>query len=190
MKTRTVTIFSGQTFTVPQGIQRIDTRATHGWQVRYQGTKFFADGAADGSRAQKSLDAAIRHLLSRIATLPAPVVLQRAPSVGKTSDLPPGISGPILAPPRKGSRVRSAVLSVLLPRFGQNPRVKTIHIGSERTYTEQRFQAAVEKAVLLRAEVVRKYELTATRVKREEGRRLRAAMRAARADASTAAPKT
>ncbi len=124
MKTRQVTLPNGHTFTVPQGIQRIDTRATHGWQVRYQGTKFCADGSPDGSRADRSLRAATDELLRRIATLPAPVVLQKQPSAHKTSDLPPGISGPILTPPRRGSKVRSAVLSVLLPRFGQEPRVK------------------------------------------------------------------
>ena len=38
MKTRDVAIFSGHRFAVPQGIQRIDTKSTHGWQVRYHGT--------------------------------------------------------------------------------------------------------------------------------------------------------
>ena len=31
MKFRTVTIFSGHVFEVPQSVQRIDHRATHGW---------------------------------------------------------------------------------------------------------------------------------------------------------------
>ncbi len=43
MKLRDVAIFNGQKFVVPQGIQRIDTKSTHGWQVRYQGTKMFSD---------------------------------------------------------------------------------------------------------------------------------------------------
>ena len=38
MKFRTVTIFSGHVFEVPQSVQRIDHRATHGWQLRYGGT--------------------------------------------------------------------------------------------------------------------------------------------------------
>ena len=52
MKTRKVTIYSGKTFTVPQGIQRIDTTSTHGWQVRYAGTKLFSDHSNDGSGAK------------------------------------------------------------------------------------------------------------------------------------------
>ena len=42
MKTRNITLFSGEQFEVPQGIQRIDHRATHGWQLRYGGTKLFS----------------------------------------------------------------------------------------------------------------------------------------------------
>ncbi len=177
MKTRQVLTHTGQEFTVPQGIQRIDTRATHGWQVRYQGTKFFADGTTG---AEKSLAAATRELLQRIATLPAPVVLQKSPSAHKTSDLPPGISGPIMVPPRRGSRVRSAVLSVLLPRYGQDARVKSIYIGTERTYTDRRFEDALARAIEMRAEVVKKYEATATRVKRKQGLELKAQLRQAR----------
>lgn len=180
MKTRQVTLFNGSSFTVPQGIQRIDTRATHGWQVRYQGTKFFADGSPDGSGAAASFKAATQELLKRIATLPAPVVLQRLPSAHKTSNLPPGISGPILTPPRRGSKSRSAILSVLLPRFGQEPKIKSIYIGSESTYSEQRFRQALARAVELRAEVIEKYEATATRVKRKQGVALRAVLREAR----------
>ena len=177
MKTREVTLFSGETFTVPQGIQRIDTKATHGWQVRYHGTKFFADGDPEGVGAPKSLRAATSELLRRIATFPAPVVLQRGPSAHKTSDLPAGISGPILTAPRRGSKTRSAVLSVLLPRFGKEPQVKSIYIGSENTYTHQRFRAAVKKAIEMRTEVIEKYESQATKFKRRQGNALRTALR-------------
>jgi len=117
MKVRDVTIFSGQRFEVPQGIQRIDSRATHGWQLRYGGTKLFSDHTPDGSGASAALAQATRELLHRIARLPAPSRLQRAPSGNKTSDLPVGISGPVVRQ-RAGSRVRDCSLSVSLPRFG------------------------------------------------------------------------
>ena len=55
MKFRDVDIFSGQRFTVPQCIQRIDHESTHGWQVRYQGTKLFSDGTTDSTGAAMSL---------------------------------------------------------------------------------------------------------------------------------------
>jgi hypothetical protein len=88
-----VTLASGESFEVPQGIPRLDAKSAHGWQVRDQGTKSFPDGS-QGPR--KALEAATRELLRRIATLPAPMHLRRAPSPSNSSDLPPGISGPIL----------------------------------------------------------------------------------------------
>src|SRR5512139_1660871 len=102
MKTRDVVIFSGEQFTVPQGIQRIDHRATHGWQLRYGGTKLFSDGV-DGSPAA-SLAKATKELRSRIAKLPAPSKLQKEPRGNKTTDLPVGISGPVVRL-REGSSV-------------------------------------------------------------------------------------
>ena len=47
MKFRKVKLISNQEFMVPQGIQRIDTKSTHGWQVRYHGTKYFSDRTPD-----------------------------------------------------------------------------------------------------------------------------------------------
>jgi len=179
MKTRSVTLFSGQTFTVPQGIQRIDTSSTHGWQVRYQGTKFFSDGSADGSGAAASLVAATRELARRIATLPAPVVLKRGPSAHKASGLPPGISGPIVVS-RGEARVRSAVLSVLLPRFGDTAQMKSVYIGTENTYTQARYRAALKEAKELRAEAVAEYEAAATRARRKSASALRKTIAAAR----------
>lgn len=172
MKTRKVTLSTGQTFTVPQGIQRLDSASTHGWQVRYQGTKFFADGSPDGSGAARSLAAATRELLHRIATLPAPVVLKRGPSANKSSGLPAGISGPIVVS-RGEDRVRSAVLSVLLPRFGSTPQLKSIYIGTENTYTQAKYRAALAEAKVLRAEAVADYEAAATRARRRSATALR-----------------
>ena len=143
MKTRQVTIASGANFTVPQGVQRLDSKSTKGWQVRYHGTKYFPDGIAG---PEKALESATRELLRRIATLPAPVSLRRTVSPSKTSNLPVGISGPILVG-NTGSEVQSAVLSVLIPRFGEANQVKQIHIGTSQTYTKTRYRAALAKAV-------------------------------------------
>jgi hypothetical protein len=176
MKVRDVVIFSGEAFQVPRCIQRIDTRSTHGWQVRYHGTKMFSDHSQDGSGAAAALEAATRELLRRIAEHPAPVPLQRAPSAHKTSDLPSGISGPIVRT-RRNAGTRVAVLSVLLPQFGKRPKCTTIHIGSEKTYTPRRFKDAVARAIELRREAERVYEQEATRARRREGAALRAALR-------------
>ena len=173
MKFRDVVIFSGQRFKVPQGIQRIDHRATHGWQLRYGGTKLFSDHSNDGSGAAASLDAATKELLRRIAKLPAPVRLQRAPSEHKTTDLPPGIFGPVVRQ-RSGSRVRDASLSVLVPRFGQPPLRRTVYIGTENTYTIERYQRALARAIEIRAAAEEAYQRAATRSKRTEGQALKA----------------
>jgi hypothetical protein len=176
MKVREIIIFSGEQFTVPQCIQRIDSKATHGWQVRYHGTKMFSDHTPDGSGASQALAKATRELLNRIAALPAPVSLQKSPSANKTSNLPSGISGPILRK-RKRSNVRTASLSVLLPQHGEPPKCKSIYIGSEGTYTLARFKQAVARAVELRAVAEEEYELAATRAKRKAGSAMRAAIR-------------
>jgi len=163
MKTREVTLAAGETFTVPQGIQRLDSKTTRGWQVRYQGTKYFADGQDE---PKKSLELATRELLKRIASLPAPVALRRTPSPRKKSGLPVGISGPILVNKAGGER-QAAVLSVLMPRFGQTNQVREIHIGTPATYTPARYRAALAQAVQLRSESQAKYEAAATRARRK-----------------------
>jgi hypothetical protein len=169
MKTRMVVIFSGHTFEVPQGIQRIDHRATHGWQLRYAGTKLFSDHSTDGSGAAESLAKATKELLKRIASEPAPTVLQRAPSVNKTNDLPPGISGPVVRL-RRGGLTRDCSLAVLIPRFGDTPLRRNVYIGTENTYTVERFHAALERAIEMRSEAEGAYNLAATKAKRADAR--------------------
>ncbi|HEX3138554.1 MAG TPA: hypothetical protein VHQ87_00780 [Rhizobacter sp.] len=167
MKTRDVVIFNGKRFKVPQGIQRIDHRATHGWQLRYGGTKLFSDGSQDGTGAAVALRAAIDELLKRIAKLPAPSRLQRAPNENKTTDLPVGISGPIVRT-RPGAKVSECNLLVSLPRYGEVPRRSTIYIGNENTYTVQRYKQALERAIEMRAEAEKIYQRDATRAKRAD----------------------
>ena len=71
MRLRSVTIFCGLQFLVPEYIQRIDTKNTHGWQLRYgrvadEPTKMFSDFTNDGSGAAKALELATAELNSRI----------------------------------------------------------------------------------------------------------------------------
>ena len=169
IKVRKIAIFNGDTYDVPQGIQRIDHRATHGWQLRYGGTKLFSDHTPDGSGAAASLDKATKELLKRIAVLPAPSLLQRGPSQNKSSDLPVGISGPVVRL-RRGGRTRDCSLSVLIPRFGQKPRRCTIYIGTENTYTLERYHQALERAIEMRRQAETEYERAATRAKRADAR--------------------
>jgi hypothetical protein len=176
MKNRSVKIYNGARFEVPRGLQRIDTRSTHGWQVRYQGTKFFSDGGPDKAHAQRSFATALKELALRMSTMPVPLSLKRGPSAHKSSDLPPGISGPIKRP-RRGSEVHNVVLAVLLPQFGASPKLKSIYMGSENTYTQKRFKEALKKAKELRAATIEKYEATALKVRKAEAKDLRAIAR-------------
>ena len=179
MKFRAVVIFSGETYQVPQCIQRIDHRATHGWQLRYGGTKLYSDHSNDGSGAAAALELATRELLKRIATLPAPTRLQRAPSQNKSNNLPVGISGPVVRV-RSGGSVRDCSLAVLIPRFGQAPSRRTIYIGTENTYTPERFEAALARAVEMRNEAEEVYRRAETTARRAEGKALKAQRAASR----------
>jgi hypothetical protein len=175
MNFRRVTIFSGHRFDVPQCVQRIDHRATHGWQLRYGGTRLYSDHSADGSGAQAALAAATRELLRRMTSLPAPTTLQHAPSANKSSGLPPGISGPIVRQ-RGGGRVRDCSFAVLLPRYGQAPVRRTVYIGTENTFSEDKYRAALDKALAIRQQAEERYRQAATRARRADAKALRQAL--------------
>jgi hypothetical protein len=177
MRFRDVAIFTGDRYLVPQCIQRIDHRATHGWQLRYGGTKLFSDHSNDGSGAEAALALATKELIRRIGSLEAPTTLQRGPSANKTSQLPPGISGPVVRE-RAGGRARDCSLAVLLPRFGEAPVRRSVYIATESTYTKAKLQAALKRAVAMRAEAEAAYRKGATRARRAEARELRALLAA------------
>ena len=166
MKLRDISIFTGEKFAVPRHIQRIDSKSTHGWQVRYQGTKMFSDHSPDGSGASQALVSAALELLNRIAKMPVPPVLRKEASAGKSTDLPRGISGPIVRA-RAGSAVRNCSFSVLLPRFGQAPKCHSVYIASESTYTVEKYKVALARAIALRQAAEVSYEAAAARAKRK-----------------------
>jgi hypothetical protein len=174
---REVAIFTGDRYRVPRCIQRIDHRATHGWQLRYGGTKLFSDHSSDGSGAEASLASATRELIRRMSTLEAPTTLQHAPSIGKSSGLPPGISGPVVRARGEG-RARDCSLAVLLPRFGQTAQRRSVYIATESTFTKAKLRAALQRAIALRAEAEMAYRKAATRARKAEARTLRALLAA------------
>jgi hypothetical protein len=177
IRLREVVLASGQRFEVPQGIQRIDHRATHGWQLRYgAGTRLFSDGDAEGRGAAAALELALRELLHRIATEPAPSQLQKQPSRHKKNGLPAGVSGPVVRQ-RANAAVRDCSFTVLLPRFGAGPQRRTVYIGTQNTFSPERYAAALARAVALREAAVRAYEQAATAAKRRAARELRARLR-------------
>jgi hypothetical protein len=184
MKFRAVTLFNGLVFQVPSCVQRIDHRTTHGWQLRYGGTKLFSDFSADGSGAAQSLALATRELMRRIATQPAPSRLQAGAGRAKPSGLPVGISGPVVRT-RRGGRVRDCSLAVLIPRFGAPPQRRTVYIGTENTYTAERFEAALARAVAMRRDAERAYRRAETRARRAAALALRQPLPADAVDESS-----
>lgn len=178
MKSREVTLPGGQRFQVPQGIQRIDSSSTHGWQVRYQGTKLFSDGESHDPRL--SLINAMSELLARMSAKSAYTSLKQTSSTSKTSDLPAGISGPIVR--NRPNRAPTAGLSVLLPRFGGKSEIRSIYIGTPNTYTAEKYLVALEKGVALRDAAVKRYEQDARKAHLAAQAFLRAELKALRAD--------
>lgn len=169
MKYREVVIFSGHRFQVPEHIQRIDTRNTRAWQLRYGKWKTFSDHTTDGSGAAAALTAAIEDLQHRIQRLPAPSGLRQEPNASKNNDLPVGISGPI-SRIRKGRRVCEYNFGVTIPRFDDKPTNVNVYIGTENTITEDRYEEALAKAVDIRKKAERAYQSAATKAKRAANR--------------------
>lgn len=103
--------------------------------------------------------------------MPAHRTLSRDPSANKTSDLPSGISGPIVR--ERPGRARTAELSILLPRFGRAAEYKKIHIASETTYTEDRYLQALAKGIEMREQAIVRYERAIAKFRRESVAKLR-----------------
>ena len=116
---------------------------------------------------------ATKELLKRIAALPAPSLLQRGPSINKRSGLPPGITGPVVRR-RASSSTRDCSLMVLIPRYGDKPQRRTIYIGTENTYTIERYEKALARALEMRQAAEMAYQKATTRAKRAAARELKA----------------
>jgi hypothetical protein len=166
MKYRDAVIFSGHHFKVPEHIQRLDSRNTHAWQLRYGVWNIFSDHTNDGSGAKAALALAIEELQKRINRLPAPTGLRTESNSSKSNDLPVGISGPI-ARTRKNRRAVEYNFGVSIPRFDSKPTTGNVYIGTENTITEERYKQALAKAVDMRAKAVKAYQAAKTKAKRE-----------------------
>lgn len=165
MKCREVVIFYGHRFQVPENIQRLDSRNTRAWQLRYGKWKTFSDHTTDGTGAEAALAAAIEELQHRIFRLPAPTGLRQEPNASKSNGLPVGISGPI-SRTRKGRRVAEYNFGVTIPRFGEKPTNANVYIGTENTITDERYEEALAKAIDIRKKAERAYQGAATKAKR------------------------
>ncbi len=82
---------------------------------------------------------------------------------------------------RRGGKTRDCSLMVLIPRFGDKPRRRTIYIGTENTYTLARYHAALDRAIEMRKAAEEAYEKATTKAKRAAARVLKAQVKAAAA---------
>lgn len=152
-KARVVTI-EGARMSVPPRIKRIDSSYGHGWEVCYLGFKFFTDKQHGPLGA---LNAAIQELHRRYAVEPPhdPSSVRDTPLSHKTTTLPAGISGPVLI--RKAHRKPYAEFKVSLPVKGRANRGTSVYIATEDSWNQTRIDAALTKAVKLRAAAVAKF---------------------------------
>lgn len=156
MKASRTIVVDGITFSVPPRIQRCkSSKNSGGWRMRYQGERYFADG--DGS-ATESFRAAKNELLARYTGSREKLV---GPFSHKPGNLPAGISGPSLLSPAKGTHF--AVFRVLLPRFHAQRLTTTVYIAAESTWSQERYDKALAKAIKRREDAVRQYRADAKR---------------------------
>lgn len=170
MKYREVTIFTGAKFRVPEHIQRLDSKHTHGWQLRFGKWTMFSDHSNDGTGARTSLTAAKEELLKRIDKLHAPTGLRTTTLSSKTTDLPVGISGPVRSV-KRGRRVAEFNFVISVPQAGGRSTSRKAYIGTENTISDERIMEALAVAVDIRKQAVRVFQDTKTRTKRALSRK-------------------
>ena len=167
MQFRAFTLANGKTLEVPTHVVRIDTRNTHGWQLRLGRSAFFSDGSADFSGAEASLLAASAELARRIVRLPAPTGLRTEARDDKLNGMPLGISGPT-ARQREGTGFTQYYLQVNFPVAGGKPVNRSVYIATDNTFSREKYQQAMAKAIALRTSGVRKFKLATTKLQREQ----------------------
>ena len=144
----------------------MDSKKTHGWQLRYGKWTLFSDHSNDGSGAQESLTAATAELARRIGKLPAPSGLRTAPNERKANNMPLGISGPTSRRRTDGGTIQY-YLQVTFPVPIGKPVNRSVYVATENTLTKEKYQVALNKAIALRESGVRSFKAAATRAKRQ-----------------------
>lgn len=189
LRLRTVGTAYGPCSQVPSLIVRIDQPYAHGWQLRHGPSCYFADPEADAAGAARSLALASTELRRRIDRLPAPSRLKSGASRSKRSDLPVGISGPVVRL-RPGRRSEHYYLQVTYPVFGRKPANRSVYIATSSTFDATRLAAAIDKARAMRQAGLRQFRQAATRDLRRQAERLLPAAQSAPSAARPRSPAT
>lgn len=160
---RSVSTPAGEVYICPPMLRRIDQKAksTFGWIVRRLdgGSIFFSDGKFGSAYA--AYIAALERLRSMHESERASDALAlRRRKGGKASELPDGISGPVVRKDRKYDHL-IAYLLCRIPIFGKKEKLKWLYIGNENTYTETKYWAVLERAKEMRARALAEYRSAA-----------------------------
>lgn len=99
--------------------------------------------------------------------LTAPNGLKTEVAAWKKSGLPLGISGP-REHRRTDKKVAYCSFQVSVPLASGGSTTRQVYIGTRNTMNDQRFDAALARAVLLRDAAVESYTQTKTRAKRRD----------------------
>lgn len=163
---RRVRVAGAGVFDVPTHIVRIDSSkrrgATHGWQVRFKGTRMFSDGLYGGS-AQRSLRAA-KEFLTRVFVPPAsPFPPLRSREAAGRKRVPLGVPGLSLRWAQKEKRNAKQLyiqVGVPVPVRGRKTlhRNVNIYVATDGTLTDGHLRRALQRAVDLRGRVDRLYQ--------------------------------
>lgn len=132
----------GATIIVPRYIVRIDCRSTHGWQIRYAGSKFVSDY---GRPPEESIKQAIAHLLS---VFDEKKVVERGEN--KSKQVRTGVSGIQVCTDLNSRKVVFRVFDPLTRKS------KKVHIGTLNTF-ESNLETAGNKALEVRGKILEEY---------------------------------
>lgn len=153
---RVVTVNNWGAFIVPRHIVRIDSpghsdkSGTHGWQVRYSGTKFFSDSLLrDRCRTPVSaLSLAIELLARRYQGQAVPLRLEEHGSKSEKT----GVPGVRIVRRLNNRDFEEVYVEVGYPAYGKSP--FRLYVGTANTATQARLDAALERARELRQKLV------------------------------------
>lgn len=171
--TRTHVVHNWGVFTVPRHVVRIDIetgiRATHGWQVRYRGTKFFSDGIqADKSRTPKSaLALAIAYLARIYVGQSVPMATSERASKGEKVRK----AGVRICRRLNRRDFEEVYVEVCHPQYGKA--ATRLYVGTANTATRDRLNAMLERAYVLRDKLVSEHLALREQESRHGGRFLR-----------------
>ena len=161
LPTRLVEVQNWGDFTVPRHVVRIEISGrtghsdTRGWQVRYNGTKFFSDSlSGDPARTPATaLSMAVDFLAARYRGASPPLRKKENDSKTEKTGMPGVRIARILN--RKGFEV--VYVETAHPVYGNAPR--RFYAGTANTATPSRIEAAMKRAKALRKQLVSEHVL-------------------------------